>query len=1001
MLRNFVLALALVISGTVFAQNQKELSDLMRERNEYYFTLAVQQPSEIQTINQICSVDGFNGTQVVCYANQKQYDKLLEAGYKPTLQTPPSMLEEAKMWDGNRATYEWDSYPTYSQYESMMQAYPASTVSGRFCTYIELGTLSSGRKVMGVRINNGVTAGKPKFLYSSTIHGDETTGWIMLLRLIDELCTSTDSRIVNLVNNLDIFIFPDTNPDGTYYGGNNTVSGARRYNANGVDMNRNYPDPHGSEHPDGNAYQTETQWFMTLAETYPFTMAANYHGGAEIVNYPWDNTSTRHADDAWWQYVSQEYANLCHAVSSSYLTTANSQGDTPSGITNGADWYTIGGGRQDYMNGYRQCREVTVECSNTKNPSASQLPNFWNYNHNAMLALLEQCLNGIHGVVKDAVTLEPIDDVTITVLNHDDDYSIVSTHEGGVFHRPIKGGTWTIKATKEGYYANTADVTIADDNSKTVTIYLMPLPNDDFDYYSEISVSAGGSYVLGSLNGTTLAVPTHSDGQTVETTTVAVTAMATGFKVPKNTTIPKVTLTAAGSGQYYNISYNGRYLAKSGNNIIWNASLGSASFRWYIKNDGIYNVSGSTKYYLNYDIEHNSFVISTSNDNNVKVYSDSEIVGPNIIEATKDIAPYSGNGGYYLIASPIGSVAPTHVNGLTANGFDLYRFNQSAEKEWENYKDNSSSNYHFELEPGKGYLYANNTTTQLVFVGEQYSGDGVVSLAKDANAKLPGWNLIGNPFNATATIDRASHYVMNEYGSELIATASTTVAAMEGIFVMADMNNPSAESVTFSTNAKRDAEDANWLSLNLSRNGGKAIDRVIVRFDGRELLQKYTINDNGAIICVPQHDSDYAVVDGLETSVIPVSFKAENIGYYTLSVNNESKTVTYFHLIDKLTGDDVDMLLDDSYTFMGAPSDRNDRFVLRLRHNDFDIEGDIFAYQSGSDIVVTGEGELQIFDVMGRMVMNTRINGVETVNVPANAVYIFKLNEKVQKIVVR
>ena len=39
-----------------------------------------------------------------------------------------------------------------------------------------------------------------------------------MLRLIDELCTSTDSRIVNLVNNLDIYIIPNTNPDGTYYG---------------------------------------------------------------------------------------------------------------------------------------------------------------------------------------------------------------------------------------------------------------------------------------------------------------------------------------------------------------------------------------------------------------------------------------------------------------------------------------------------------------------------------------------------------------------------------------------------------------------------------------------------------------------------------------------------------------------------------------------------------------------------------------------------------------
>ncbi len=455
-LRLAILLCAVVVSSNVYAQSQKDLIKLMCERNEYYFTLQVNNPSEIQAISDLCSIDRTDGKTVVCYANQQQYDKMLQAGYQPTLLTPPSLLEEAKMWDGNRATYEWDSYPTYSQYESMMQAYPSSVVNGRTCTLMTLGTLSSGRKIMGVRINNNDTVGKPKFLYTSTIHGDETTGWILMLRLIDELCTSTDTRIVNLINNLDIFIFPNTNPDGTYYGGNNTVTGARRANANGIDMNRNYPDPHSSTHPDGNAYQTETQWFMQLAEDYPFVMAANYHGGSEVMNYPWDNTYTRHADDAWWQYISREYATLCQSVSSSYMTDENN------GITNGADWYTIGGGRQDYMNGYRQCREITVECSTTKNPSASQLPNFWNYNHNAMLTFMEECLNGVHGFVYDANTNQPLDGVTVTVQDHDDQYSIVSSHEAGDFHRPIKGGSYTFAFTKDGYCPVFMDVTVAD-----------------------------------------------------------------------------------------------------------------------------------------------------------------------------------------------------------------------------------------------------------------------------------------------------------------------------------------------------------------------------------------------------------------------------------------------------------------------------------------------------------------------------------------------------------
>ena len=616
-----MLALLFVMGTSVFSQT--DLNALMRSRGEYYFTLSVNDRAEIQTIGNMCSVDGTDGHTVVCYANQQQYDRLLQAGYRPVLQTPPSLLEEAVMWDGNRATYEWDSYPTYSQYQSMMEAYPASAVSGRTCTLLTLGTLSSGRKIMGVRINNGSPEGKPKFLYSSTIHGDETTGWILLLRLIDELCTSTDSRIVNLIDNLDIFIFPNTNPDGTYYGGNNTVTGARRANANGIDMNRNYPDPHSSAHPDGNAYQTETQWFMQLAEDYPFVMAANYHGGAEIVNYPWDNTSTRHADDAWWQYVSSEYANLAHAVNSSYLTTCNYNGDTPSGITNGADWYTIGGGRQDYMNGYRQCREFTVECSNTKNPSASQLPTFWNYNHNSMLAYMEQCLNGVHGVVYDATTDQPLDGVTVTVLNHDDEYSIVSTHEVGDFHRPIKGGTWTFKFTKEGYCNESVTVTVADGQREDVNVYLYPSGNCPvvMECYEQVTPTAAGSYVMGYLNGSTLVMPTHNNG-TANTTSVDVTPTNSGFSVEEETLPGLYTLTAYGSnGQYY-IKYNNRFLARSNSSLTWGTSQTTSS-RWYINANGIYQTSssgmgGSTSYYLYYS--NGSFRLSTTQQNNITFY---------------------------------------------------------------------------------------------------------------------------------------------------------------------------------------------------------------------------------------------------------------------------------------------------------------------------------------------------------------------------------------------
>ena len=484
----FFAILLFFVSLGLFAQ-ETNLNKLMQDRNEYYFTFELNGNDNLPQIARMISVDRVDGNVVTAYANNKEFAEFQKMGYEITLQTPPSMLEEHVMWDGsNRAEYDWDQYPTYSAYEAMM--YQFATEHPDRCEIITLGTLPSNRKIMIAHINNGSGAGKPKFLYTSTIHGDETTGWMLMLRFIDYLLENpTLPECANILNNVDLYVGPNTNPDGTYHGGNNTVTGATRYNANGVDMNRNYADPHGGAHPDGNPYQTETEWFMQLAQENNFVMGANYHGGAEVMNYPWDNTYTLHADDAWYQLVSHEYADLTHQVSSGYMTDYNN------GVTNGAQWYMIGGGRQDYMNGYAQCRELTIECSNTKNPNASQMPTFWNYNKNSIFAFVNQCLNGIHGTVVDAASKAPIDDATVTLTGHDDQYSTVSTQlPAGDFHRPVKGGTYNVRITKNGYEAYETQVTVADGEAVTVNAELVALEGIVADFTADVTaVAVGGS----------------------------------------------------------------------------------------------------------------------------------------------------------------------------------------------------------------------------------------------------------------------------------------------------------------------------------------------------------------------------------------------------------------------------------------------------------------------------------------------------------------------------
>lgn len=387
-----------------------------------------------------------------------------------------------------------------------------------------------------------------------------------------------------------------------------------------------------------------------------------------------------------------------------------------------------------------------------------------------------------------------------------------------------------------------------------------------------------------------------------------------------------------------------------------------------------------------------------------------------------DIAQYSENGGWYLIASPLAAtVSPTVVENMissTEANYDLYFFDQAGTgngKEWKNWKEDvngGSTNHGFNLVPGTGYLYANSQDVTLTFIGAPYNGTNVVELSRAATVaheKMRGWNLIGNSFTTAKTIGGRGYYRMNPVGrSELIA-GTGNIDAMEGIFVYYDPEDDNAanreETVTFTNPSLKRAEGDDMVLLTLNRNNDGTIDRVIVRFDEGGTLPKYTLRDNSTIIYIPQADKDYAVVKGSATNVFPVNFKTEDFGTYTLSADIAGANVDYMHLIDKITGEDVDMLLEGEYSFVAAPVDREDRFILRLNYSGyFDNESDIFAYQNGSDIVVCGEGTLQVFDVMGRYVTSYEVNGVQSIQAMPMGVYIFRMlgdDVKTQKIYVR
>ena len=382
-------------------------------------------------------------------------------------------------------------------------------------------------------------------------------------------------------------------------------------------------------------------------------------------------------------------------------------------------------------------------------------------------------------------------------------------------------------------------------------------------------------------------------------------------------------------------------------------------------------------------------------------------LAPNAAQFTKGITGYGNDdnpGGWYLIASPVSSpITPTVEDGFLANIYDLYRFNQSAESEWENWKQ-TGDHYHFNLESGRGYLYANSEDVTLSFIGIPYSGDGTVTLDKDDNADLSGWNLVGNPFTMNAYIDRP-FYIMNDEGSEIIAAVGYRdyVEPMEGIFVQADEDG---ETLTFTIEApsKGRGEKPEQIVINLSKgNRGSVIDRAIVRFDSKSTLPKLQIFDGNTKLYIPQDFEEYAIVSSNRQGEMPLNFKAKETGMYTISF--EGIDLKNIKLIDILDGKEIDLSESQTYTFIGSPADRQERFKIIFEDSENSDSSEIsnFAYQSGTDIIVNGEGELQIFDVMGRVVMQKRVNGVETLHEMSitTGVYILKLNEKTQKIVIR
>ena len=377
--------------------------------------------------------------------------------------------------------------------------------------------------------------------------------------------------------------------------------------------------------------------------------------------------------------------------------------------------------------------------------------------------------------------------------------------------------------------------------------------------------------------------------------------------------------------------------------------------------------------------------------------------------------------GWHLLSSPVGAFSSTHqhVSGLMVGDFDLYAFDQTKELEWQNEEVEGVDVLFGEQ---GGVLYANKANTTITFTGELTASVDQLDLVCAPDARLSGWNLIGNPYTSqgylltqyfgegegTSITDYYKLKDVSENGkkfSKLIATSiDTPVSSMEGVFVQA----PSTGYKYWFVNSNRGmvTPDVEFINIKVRDNDGEVMDMARVRFDQGGLLGKFNIGDAGSQLYIPLAGKNYAVVPSQHQGELPLNFKAAENGSYTIGVDLDKAEMNFLHLIDNMTGADIDLLETPDYTFNAKTTDYASRFRLVFSAEGSSDEASSFAYFNGSSWVVIGletDAILQVIDMTGRIVVSKNAQAGVSANEMSQGVYVLRLisgdTVKTQKII--
>ena len=403
----------------------------------------------------------------------------------PVPETIPTTVEEfqkvVKSWVEPRI-FKHHSHKAMTLFlQTVAKLYP------RITHLYSIGKSVKGRDlwVMEISDNPGThEPGEPEFKYIGNMHGNEVVGRETLLLLIQVLCENYQKvqAITSLVNYTRIHIMPSMNPDGHEVAnegkqptGDKDLTG--RENANSVDLNRNFPDQFFRNN-DKIKHEPEVQAVIEWIGSIPFVLSANLHGGSLVANYPYDDTAdakqgySKSPDDAIFRQLALSYSKGNPKMKKGYpCPNAEPDEHFKDGITNGAAWYNVIGGMQDYNYLHSNCFEITVEMGCDKYPYENQLHSLWDSHKISLLNFMAQVHTGIKGFVLDTDSVG-INHAKIAVsgINHN-----VYTAKDGDYWRLLVPGKYRVMAYALGYKPEFRDIETRPGLALELNFVLQPL----------------------------------------------------------------------------------------------------------------------------------------------------------------------------------------------------------------------------------------------------------------------------------------------------------------------------------------------------------------------------------------------------------------------------------------------------------------------------------------------------------------------------------------------